>query len=93
MKGSEEVSIQLNVSYLDEMPQIERPRIYSKYELAIKKFLLKREPVAQIKAPSSKQAATIVSSFRREIKKHGYSELTVVRRDKTIYLVKKEQGG
>lgn len=87
------MSIQLKVSYLDELPEREKPKTYSKYELEIRKFLLMRQKVAQMKMPSSKQAATVTSSFRREIKKNGYTGLSVSRRDKTVFLVKKEMEG
>lgn len=87
------MSIQLKVNYMDELPAKERPTTYSKYELEIRKFLLMKQKVAQIKMPSSKQAGTVTSSFRREIKKNGHIGLSVARRDKTVYLVKTDAGG
>lgn len=88
LEGGEKVSIQLKVTYLNEMPPIEKKPTYSKYELEIRKFLLMKQMVAQVKAQSAKQASTIIASFRREIKKHGHEGLRVSRRGNTIYLVK-----
>ncbi len=87
------MSIQLKVSYLDSVPIKEKQPTYSKYALELRKFLLMKQPVAQIKLPSTKQATTVAASFRREIAKYEYTGVSVRRMDKTVFLVKKTAEG
>ena len=83
------MSIVLSLKLLDEVPVREKRKMPSKYDLALRKFIVSKKPAAMVKAPSVKQAGTIVSSFRRAIKDNGYP-VRVEKRGMEIILVNQQ---
>ena len=71
--------------YHDSIPEPERKISKSMYAMAIRKAMLSKRKYASIKAASDKQAATMVSGFRRAAKDNAYP-VRIIKQGRDIYI-------